>query len=430
MARRTGKGVLVAATVLALSVGATVLGQSDEPPLQVGVTGSAPTAQRKNPTYVLASAEVQRLILEIAENPRERDYVEAALGERDFTLEDMVDVGLLRREGDRYRIDFNLLLVEDHQAIVEAAELLGRDLAHAFLARRSRFEEIAEDHGWPRVDWPRLFYVVLGCFSLDWDGLDLTRERGWRAGAQRTLDGRSFTPWAKERGAETSLRGLYWGSHNQPRSVVTFTTFGDHHSLPRFGLPDLLWNRRDGFQVFADVPEGRRLAEGVFSGSPGDELDDVGSVMLALREVDLGAHELAARTGIEVDRLEGLLSLLELMGYVVRSDGVVRGSATVLGPQDADLVREMLAEGREIMAAWHEANYAGLRDRLSDLTPGRNGVPFERVYTEVWHYVFAIANRTLVERGFFADPYAEGRRFKGFLPAVWANGLDELTSAP
>jgi len=211
-----------------------------------------------------------------------------------------------------------------------------RDCRGTTEGRLHRDRHLAEGHGQAHVAESELFYIVLGCFSLDWDGLDLTRERGYRTAAQRTIDGRSFTPWAKEKGVEVSLRGLYRGSHNQERTDVTLTTFGDHHALPRFGLPDLLWNSGEAFRRYGDVPE-----------------------------------------------------------------------------------------AREVMAAWHEANYETLRERLSDLTPGRNGVPLERVYTEVWHFVFAIADRTLVERGFFADPYDESRAFEGFLPATWANGLDE-----
>ena len=80
------------------------------------------------------------------------------------------------------------------------------------------------------------------------------------------------------------------------------------------------------------------------------------------------------------------------------------------------------------MIAWHEENYDAIKAVLSDLTPLRNGVPFERVYTEVWHFVFGIANRELVKAGFFADPYAEGRRHKGFRPFIWSSDLD--VSAP
>ena len=74
-----------------------------------------------------------------------------------------------------------------------------------------------------------------------------------------------------------------------------------------------------------------------------------------------------------------------------------------LRPQDAEPVAAMVAMGREIMVDWHEANYAHMRQALSDLTPIRNGVTFERVYTEIWHFVFGFANRTLVEEGLFAN---------------------------
>jgi hypothetical protein len=36
-----------------------------------------------------------------------------------------------------------------------------------------------------------------------------------------------------------------------------------------------------------------------------------------------------------------------------------------------------------------------------------------------------MANRSLVEAGFFADPYSPERLHQGFLPAIWSNGLSE-----
>ena len=92
------------------------------------------------------------------------------------------------------------------------------------------------------------------------------------------------------------------------------------------------------------------------------------------------------------------------------------------------MVDAIRALGREIMIRWHEENYDGIREALSDLTPGRNDVPFERVYTEIWHFAFGIANRTLVEAGLFADSYAADRRYRGFHPAIWAS--DPTTWTP
>lgn len=418
-----------AAAALALSATlpvAPALGQDEARPLSVGITGSTPSDERRNPTAILGSADVQRLILDIAEAPRDRVALEAAIAGKFFGVDDMVAVGLLREEDGLYKIDFNLLRVEDQQAILEASEQLGRDLAEAVLARRGELEALAAAHDQPGVGNAELFYIVIGCFSLDWDGLDLTEERGYRAGAQRTIDGQSFTPWAKERGAAVSLKGLYWGSHNSTATAATFTTFGDHHSGPRFGLPDMLWNSRGAFSRYEEDPEAQRAGGRMLFAYMRDALDDIAAVLFELRERDLSAAELAARTEIEEGKLEHILGLLEAADYVERQGQVFSARALVLGPQDADMVHAMMAKGREIMVDWHDANYETIRADLSQLTPTRNGVPFERVYTEIWHFVFGIANRTLVERGFFADPYADGRRYEGFLPVVWANGIDQL----
>lgn len=407
---------LLAATVV------QALGQ--EKPLQVGVTGSTPQEDAKDPTFILGTADAQHLILEVAEQPRERAYLDEAIAGMPFTVEDMVAVGLLREQKGLYWIDFNLLTVGDQLAILDLSEELGRSLAESVLEQEAKFRALAAAHDQPHVDAAQFLFIVLGCFSLDWDGLELTEEKGYRAGAQRTLDGKSFTPWAKERGAEISLEGLFWGSHSQAVEQYTLTTFGDHHSLPRFGLPDMFWSSRDAFSRYADLPAERSAAAGLLAAYMPDALNDIARVMAALRTADRSRAELGEVTGIAEERLERIVRLLEGADYVVVEGETIQGRALVLTAKDAELVREAVALGREIMIAWHDANYATIQDRLSGLTPIQNGVPFERVYTEVWHFVFGLANRTLVEKGFFADPYE--RRHRGFLPAIWNNGIETL----
>ncbi len=399
--------------------------ESVEPLLTVGVTGSTPGAKRKNPTAILASADMQRLVLRIAATPLPRSDIQAAITGEFFDLEDMVFTGLLREEEGLFHIDFNLLTVADQQSILSVSEQQGRALAAAFLARRSEFETLAQAHSQPHLGDADLFYTVLGCLSLDWDGLDYTKEHGYRAGAQRTIDGRDFTPWAKEIGAGVSLKGLYWGSHNMAATRATFTTFGDHHTLPRFGIPDLLWNRGNSFSGYGDFADSQRAARGLVSVYMPNIANDIASVMLSLRNRDILAAELQAQTAIDEVKLAGILDFLQAAGYIAQYDDSYGSVIVVLGPEDAEMVDAMIAIGRDIMSSWHNAEYSNLKSTLSDLTPVQNGVPFERVYTEIWHFIFAIANRTLVEEGFFADPYAAERRHQGFLPFIWANGLDE-----
>ncbi len=396
-----------------------------KPPLSVGVTGSAPSEPSRNPAEILRSAEIQALVLAIAERPHSRAEIEAAISGQDFTVDDMVAVGLLRSEADAYWIDFNLLRVQDQLQILALSEELGSNLAAELLERRNELEAIAMSHEQPGEFSAEFLFFVLGCFSLDWDGLDLTEERGWRLGAQRTIDGHEFTPWAKERGAEISLRGLYWGSHNDLVGDTTLTSFGDHHSLPRFGLPDLFWLNSTSFRGVEGLAEETRAATQLLAAYEQDVKRDIAQVMMELGRQAMSAQALAKRTAIEDGKIARILDFLEAAEYVEGKGGSWKAKVLVLGPDDAEAVAAMVALGREIMVDWHEANYARIRQALSDLTPIRNGVPFERVYTEIWHFVFGFANRTLVEEGLFANPYEEGRRYRGFLPVVWDAALAE-----
>jgi hypothetical protein len=413
----------ILSSVLALSLAAATPALAENK-LTTGITGSTPADPRRNPSEILSSPEIQDLVLDIATHPKSRDEVEAAVAAHFFDVDDMIAVGLLREEGGELWVDFNLLLQEDQRRILELTEVMGRDLAEALLEHRSEFEAFAAAHDQPRALPGELLYLVLGCFSLDWDGLDLTEENGWRDAAQRTIDGYSFTPWAKEKGVDLSLKGLYWGSHNYTAGSYKATTFGDHDALPRFGFPDLLWGAGRAYRDLDDS-EARLAAAYALSTYALEMLPDVAAILTSLRHGNLAADELAERTGIEEEKLGRLLALLEATEYVELVDGAYEATVVVLLEEDSATVDAIRQLGREVMIRWHEENYERIREDLSDLTPGVNGVPFERVYTEIWHFAFGIANRTLVERGLFADPYAETRRHQGFIPAIWADGLSD-----
>ena len=398
----------------------------EERPLSLGITGSTPSDPKRNPTHLLSFADVQRMVLDMADAPMTRADIDAVTMAHDFNAEDMVAAGLIREESGLFRIDFNLLTVNDQKRILAASARAGDELAEAFLARKEAFEDMAR--AWPQRHLSNgdLFYAVLGAFSLDWDGLTYTREAGYRAGPTRVGEDFAYTPWAKEEGADISLKGLYWGSHNHIVGDVHFTSFGDHHSLPRAGIPDIFWNSRGTFRSHDEkrslVRAGGRLLTSYF-----DEIQgDIGQVLFALKDRALTVPQLSAESGLGDDRLQRILGFLEALEMVRATDQGFESAVVVLDIGDRQMIDDMLALGREIMADWHGQHYANIRTALSDLTPTRNGVPFEVVYTEVWHFVFGIANHRLAQAGFFADPYAPTRTHQGFIPFLFVEGLEEF----
>ena len=87
------------------------------------------------------------------------------------------------------------------------------------------------------------------------------------------------------------------------------------------------------------------------------------------------------------------------------------------------MVDETLKLSRSIMKEWLGRNYSPLGASLAGLSPMRNGVPYSLAFSEVWHYVFGSATKSLAESGFFANPRAQASRYAGYLPLVWASSV-------
>ena len=55
---------------------------------------------------------------------------------------------------------------------------------------------------------------------------------------------------------------------------------------------------------------------------------------------------------------------------------------------------------RSIMSEWLRSNYLPMEKELSGLSPMHNGLPFSLVFSEVWHYTFGFATKSLAESHF------------------------------
>jgi hypothetical protein len=307
-------------------------------------------------------------------------------------------------------------VASDHAGALANGYLSRRDEIETILARRRLVEVPAADYA----------YILIGCFSLDWDGLIFTDDPRYRSAATHRTDRDVYTPWAKEKGDAVSLKGLYWGSHNEYLESANLTTFGDHYSVPRAGFPDLGWSlwvdvdRLPGDEVTRK--KGARAARHFLDGLP----SAVAGVMIALGDGPKSLDDLAAATSLSPETLSDVLGLLVEIDYVAERGAKYRAIIPVLTDADTPMVHDVLSLGREIIRAWHEHHYDALAADLSHITPLEYGVPYSVVYTDVWHFVFALANRKLVEAGLLADPYSKQRRHKGFIPAVWRPGQNRL----
>ena len=127
----------------------------------------------------LSNVQVQRLLLDISRAPRSKEYLESKLQGSQIDINALLDLELIRRQEDLYVISFLLFSRDDEHRMRQIIESHARMLATAILNRRSEIEEVVKDYQLTGVDPRAVLYIILGCLSLDWDGLALTEKMGY-----------------------------------------------------------------------------------------------------------------------------------------------------------------------------------------------------------------------------------------------------------
>ncbi len=389
--------------------------------LSFGITGSVNpvTPLNRNPSYLLSILDIQKLLIKTAHEPQNAAAIQKALARTDVTLEDLVETGLLKQAGDGYRISFILFLKEDLEIIKSIAGELGEDLADAYIQQTGAFTNILARSSNPHNMIHDLAYILIGCFSLDWDGLQITSELGYRVEAQPTERGDRYIAWAEERQYE-AVREIYWGSHNDYYPECVLTSFGDHCALPRATFPDLAWRIEHSIYDLNFPAEIEHRLVQAFSPFVSDFSEQAGEIMLSLAEGDRTLEDLSGSLGETPDEILAKVELLIALNWIAgETTNGYRPIIPVIPLSDVDMVKEVLTRSGNLLVDWLPKHIDELRDRLSEVTPLKYGLRFGDIFSQVWHYLFGLANRHMVQAGFFADPYSPDRLFKGFIPAVW-----------
>jgi len=369
---------------------------------------------------VMGNVEVQRLLLEIAEEPRDREYLESKLQGTQIAIEDLLDLSLVHAKDNLYTISFLIFSSKDLFRMREITEFHARMLANAILNRRMEIEEDVKAYQLSGVDPHAVLYIIIGCFSLDWDGLALTeKKRYWTSPSlfRRIFPKTIVYAWQP---AELSKKKFYKGSHNTKYGKSVLTSFGDHEIQPRHAFPDVLWQQ----DIYPDTLK-LRMNEILGLSSKKTVGKQVASLMTVLRNGSMNQAELAEAVGTSEDQIKKITDILVDFLYINEIQGKYSARIPVLTSRDSLTVKKIRRIGMEELEHWLEFGYPQLQKELSELAPFRNGVPQSELFYEIWHDIFGAANRIIVESGLFADPYSDDFGAKGIIPVVFDNSLYE-----
>lgn len=366
----------------------------------------------------LSSPDVQRLLLDMAKEPRTKDYIESSLNRAGLSLNKLLKLKLISQRENVYVVNLFLFTEADQYRMDSITESHATWLAHVILQHRPEIEEYVKDYTARDVDQHAVLYLILGCFSLDWDGLALSAQKGVRT--TDNLLSRIFPKtiiYAWEPTALTKKK-IYCGSHNSTYGGIEFTSFGDHQIQPRKALPDFFWNPK----IYGD-PFRSELSDMIDQSSIDEVGKETGTFLISLRNKPETLHELAMSSGISETRCKEIADFLIHIGYITSQDNYYHLRIPVLSSSDTEIVRRLRDIGREEMEAWYTSCYSQLHSELSGLTPFKYGLKQEEFFYNVWHDIFGKANRILVESGLFADPYSDFYGAAGIIPLVFNASL-------
>ena len=201
------------------------------------------------------------------------------------------------------------------------------------------------------------------------------------------------------------MKRVYWGGHALKSGEYIFHTFGDHHGYKmRNAFPDII-------NSFPDLDfEGRNEYRTLMLEKKKELLKELGDVI----------HGAFDNKEIGKDR-RGHIELLKKTGYIREEDELA-----VIIPyffeEHIDMLTDALDPFAPVLKSWVEDQLPIFEERMKDIRPIQNGVPFDEVFIQLWHVVFGLTNRYLAEEGVIYDTYEDG---KGYLPGLFKEEVSQ-----
>ena len=400
------------------------MAQPNKDLLAFGVTGSIEkTPVNKNPLNLLNNKSVQHFLLSISNAPMPAKYPLQKARQEGISIESLVDAGIIVFRNDSCFLNFTLLNEQDLVLIHKVSSAKAKSLAQLILNDSTFYKVLLQNADYPLHLQKEALFVLIGCFSLDWDGLTLTEKIGMRTSASLNQYGDKYRLWGKQNVANLPTKYLYWGSHNDYLNDIVYTSFGEHDSASRYALPDMKWKYRIAFgkNYYPKelVSEYQSISDMFFD----TVFYNAGKLLLSLFNKPLTLQQM--KTQSTFTGLSETINFLTSLKYI-KLDSVSNKyylNIPVFTKNHLQMTQTVRKHTAKILENWLNENYALIKDQLSGLSSKRHGLDYDIVFTEVYHFLFGYVNKILSESGFFVNPALPDRFHKGYVPVVWDSGL-------
>jgi len=398
------------------------------------ICGNGGPGDEFNPSKVTRQEHAPELLFLLNSEPRVIVELSKELGigadHINRILGDLSRINAVVERGGKWDTAFAVFSKRDVELISERARVPALRLAKDVMSNGPEVEcHLSKIACAGQVEMKKLLFAVIGCFILDWKGLEILNDKDLTLCGRKPQPGdRHYVLLGKEEGAGDGMyERMYWGSHSDDIGDIRFTSFGDHTGC-RYAFPDLAWNLGPLSQQIqkADLPPWLRgKAVKALGAIEGNSIQDCGKMLLLLGE---GGPMATARLADEFSKSEGqvksLLELLADMKYVSLANGEASLNYPAFTTEDKGALEAVWDVLSEVVSNSACDYYDCLRTELSGITPLRKGIDPREIYTDIWHWVFGWANRIMAERGFFYDPAKERDQEARYIAWVAPAGVE------
>lgn len=367
--------------------------------------GSAGTI---NPYEVTRPVIRQKILLLLNRVNLKAEEVAGKLG---LSLEEVLEniavlkeAGLVREVNKVLAPSFPIFTNEDYDALKPLLEELSMRVKEVVERWMSEVRSLIKEFKFTRrgLNFPDLYYIVVGAFTLDYEGLEVLRDEGLLVISKEMPGGGRYIFTGFEWPIKIEEAWM-WGHNCVTPKGYWFSTHGRLPPRgPRMAFPDMAYVWMD--QV------GREEAI--------KRLEVIGELLEHLSSVDLSTNELAKRTGRDRNELMLELSLLWALDYVTFTDEYRwRINRPFFTSEELGKIKAVSRSILGDVVKYFRSKLVVLKERYAQTSPFRNGVPFEESFNFLYHTIFEKALNILIEEKVISEPplRLDGGRYSPFV---------------
>jgi hypothetical protein len=371
-----------------------------------------------NPFKVTRQEHMPEMLFLLNSNPMSSSDLSRELGiENNMTmklLDDLSKINAASERDSKWSTTFAIFGVQDIHLLAERTKKPASHLAERLMRNKPEIEKkLAQLSCAGQVEMKKLAFAVVGCYLLDWRGLEVLNQRDLTLCGKKQQPGdRKYVLLGREAGVKRDLyEKVYWGSTKSDYDGITFTSFGDHvgnrYAFPEIARPFSVLTQQQTEK--AGLPDWltTKASEAIDSFQT-NSIVDCGRLLLLLgKKGPMSASQLANEMSKGKEQVEALLKLLADMKYVSFDSERAKLNYPVFTVRDKSTIDAVWGIVSSIVEEEACSYFGSIRTELAETTPVMKGIDPREVYTDVWHWVFGHANRIMAERGFFFDPPKE-----------------------